>query len=591
MRRAPRLSYAPAIRRPLQLVTAVALVGGLLAAPGAAAGAQGRLPSNPTPVNWANFYRDTARLAPAPENPALSDAARKHATYLVKNDVIQHTEEVGNPWYTPEGAAAGQGSNVFGSSSQAVSDNDSIDFWMQGPFHAVGILDPRLTQTGFGSFREAGGSVAMASALHIASVGAGNAGFPVRWPGDGMSVPLAAYLGSEAPDPLTSCAGFSAPTGLPVLLMLGPGTVLGNVSASLTANGAQQEICIFDGSNYRHPDAGVQALGRSVLSSRGAVVVVPRQPLRLRTRYDVSISAGGQTHAWTFARSSSWNGALNVQRNGSVQSSPAVAGVRGSERVDVFVRGSDSNVYLSQWTGSQWLPWQYRAAPPGGAVGEPAAVSWAPGRLDVFVRGPDSKLWQTFSTDAGATWSNWIKPLGDEGTLASGPAVTSRGPGRLDVFVRGTDGQVYQRFYDGGWNPGWLPQGAPPPSTDGEPAAASQDSARVDLFVRGGDGRLWQKAWNGAQWSAWAQPPGSGSTALASAPSAASWGPGHLAVFARGPDGGLIQLTFDNAWSIWAPVGRTGELIQSAAGATSRGAGRVDVFVRGTDNLPYQFWS
>ena len=521
----------------------MALVGGLLVTQGAVAGAEGRMPSNPTPINWANYYRDTARLPPVPENATLSDAARKHATYLVKNDVIQHTEEVGNPFYTAEGAAAGQSSDVFGSSSTSVSDNESIDFWMQGPFHAVGILDPRLTQTGFGSFREAGGSVAMASALHIGSVGTGTAGFPVKWPGDGMSVPLSSYLGSEVPDPLSSCNGFSAPTGLPILLMLGPGTVLGNTSASLTANGAQQEICLFDGSNYRNSDAGVQATGRNVLSSRGAVVVIPRQPLRLRTRYDVTIGAGGQTYAWTFARSSSWNGALNVQRTGSVQSRPAVAGVRGADRVDVFVRGSDNNIYLSQWTGSQWLPWQFRAAPPGGAVGEPAAVSWA--------------------------------------------------PGRLDVFVRGTDGQVYQRFWDGlAWNPGWLSQGAPPSSTDSEPAVAAQDSVRVDLFARGGDGRLWQKSWNGSAWSAWAQPPGSGSTVLASPPSATSWGSGNLVVFARGADGGLIQDTFDGgAWSIFAPVGRTGELIQGGAGATSRGTGRVDVFVRGTDNLPYQFWS
>lgn len=568
----------------------MALVGGLLVAQGAVAGADGRLPSDPTPINYANYYRDTARLPPVPENPALSDAARKHATYLVKNDVIQHTEDIGNPWYTQDGAAAGQASNVFGSSTTAISDNDSIDFWMQGPFHAVGILDPRLTQTGFGSFREAGGSVSMASVLHVGSVGAGTGGFPVKWPGDGMSVPLSAYVGSEVPDPLTSCP-FGAPSGLPIILELGPGTVLGNVSANLTANGSPVEICLFDGSNYSNPDAGTQQLGRNVLASRGAVVVVPRQPLRLRTRYDVSISAGGTTYAWTFARASSWNGARAVQTSGSTQSTPAVAAVRGGERVDVFVRGTDNNLYLSQWTGSQWLPWQFRAAPPGGAVGEPAAVSWAPGRLDVFVRGTDNRLWQIFSTDAGATWSNWLKPLGDDGVLASGPTVTSRGEGRLDLFVRGTDGQVYQRFYDGQWNGGWLAQGAPPSSVDGEPAVAAQDSVRVDLFARGGDGRLWQKFWNGSQWSGWSQPPGSGSTALSSPPSATSWGPGHLAVFARAADGGLMQLTFDSAWSIWAPVGRTGELIQSGAGAASRGAGRLDVFVRGTDNLPYQFWS
>ena len=45
-------------------------------------------------------------------------------------------------------------------------------------------------------------------------------------------------------------------------------------------------------------------------------------------------------------------------------------------------------------------------------------------------------------------------------------------------------------------------------------------------------------------------------------------GAGTLVVFARAADGGLMQDTFDGgAWSIWAPVGRTGELIQGGAGA------------------------
>src|SRR5436853_920834 len=100
---ARNLRYAAPIRRPSQLVTAVALAGGLLVAQAGVAGAEGRLPSNPTPVNYVNYYRDTARLAPVPENATLSDAARKHATYLVKNDEIAHTETVGNPFYTPEG--------------------------------------------------------------------------------------------------------------------------------------------------------------------------------------------------------------------------------------------------------------------------------------------------------------------------------------------------------------------------------------------------------------------------------------------------------------------------------------------------------
>jgi hypothetical protein len=38
---------------------------------------------------------------------------------------------------------------------------------MQAPFHAVGILDPELATTGFGSYREEGGYVEMGAALDV----------------------------------------------------------------------------------------------------------------------------------------------------------------------------------------------------------------------------------------------------------------------------------------------------------------------------------------------------------------------------------------------------------------------------------------
>src|SRR5206468_2278916 len=139
-----------------------------------------------------------------------------------------------------------------------------------------------------------------------------------------------------------------------------------------------------------------------------------------------------------------------------------------------------------------WSLYTSLGSPPGGAVGDPAIVSWAPGRLDLFVRGSDNKLWQRFSTNGGAAWSPWIQPVGTEGTLASGPDATSRGPGLLDVVVAGTDGALYQRFWDGQrWNSAWLRQGAPgggtpnpPPGVVGTPTAVSPNGVLLDLIAR-----------------------------------------------------------------------------------------------------------
>jgi peptidoglycan-N-acetylglucosamine deacetylase len=292
-----------------------------------------------------------------------------------------------------------------------------------------------------------------------------------------------------------------------------------------------------------------------------------------------------------------WHGAEVVPGGNGVRSSPDAAAVRGWRRVDAGVRGTDGNVYLNRWDGWGWSGYWSIGSPGGlGIRGNPALVSWAPGRLDVFVHGHDDRLWQRFSTDGGWSWSRWFKPVGDSGTLASGPDVVAWAPGRLDVFVRGTDGLVYHRFWSGwGWNGEWLPHGAPPGlSASGDPAAASWAPNRLDLFVRGSDGGLWQQFWDGSQWSGWMKP--TGNAGALAAPDdddggvldAASWGAGHVTVFARGTDGLLYQTTYRNGWSSWwAPFPNA---FQGGPGVTSVGDQQLDVLVRGTDDHAYRFW-
>ena len=285
-----------------------------------------------------------------------------------------------------------------------------------------------------------------------------------------------------------------------------------------------------------------------------------------------------------------WSGPYAIRPDGVVVSSPDAAAVRGAERVDVVVRGTNG-FYWTYWTGTGWTGWAPLGSPSSGADGDPAVVSWAPGRLDVFVRGAnDGKLWQKFTDNGGASWSDWLKPVGDDGVLASAPEVSSRDRGLLDVFVRGTDGNVYQRWWDGGrWNDFWVSHGQPPSGTKGEPGTASQDVGHSDLFVRGGDDKLWQRAWNGQGWSSWFQPVGNNGT-LASPPEATSWGPGNLLVFVRGTDNGMYALRYSGSWGGWTRIGGLGDVTENTPGATSRGPNRYDMFVRGTDSKVWQLW-
>jgi hypothetical protein len=175
---------------------------------------------------------------------------------------------------------------------------------MQGPFHAVGIIDARLQQVGFGSYREADGGWQMAAALDVLR-GLGSVPssvvFPVKWPSDGMTAPLHSYSGGEYPDPLKSC-GYSVPSGLPIILQLGSGSITPNVTAhSLLQGSTPLEHCVFDETNYTHAtDPSAQSLGRAVLDARDAIVLIPRQSLSAGSSYTVSITTNGRTYTWTF---------------------------------------------------------------------------------------------------------------------------------------------------------------------------------------------------------------------------------------------------------------------------------------------------
>jgi hypothetical protein len=267
-------------------------------------------PSDEPPTGWLaylNYYRAMANLPSLAENAEWSDGCFKHARYTVKNDVLEHDEDPGNPWYTSEGQAAAQSSNLMATSIVNATDESAIDGWMQAPFHAVGMLDPALLQTGFGSYREAVGVLQMAAALDvIRGVGSipPSVTFPIKWPGDGATVSLTSHW-NEYPNPLTSCPGYIAPSGLPIILQIGSGGLTPNVTAhSFKRGGVSLDHCVFDETSYANPNSSQQSLGRSILNFRDAIVLIPRQPLTVGETYTVSITVNGQTYAWSFSVSS-----------------------------------------------------------------------------------------------------------------------------------------------------------------------------------------------------------------------------------------------------------------------------------------------
>lgn len=277
----------------------VLLGAGLVAliAIGASACTPVKEPAKGRPGTWlatVNYYRSLAGLAGVTENPAFSYGNYLHGRYMVKNNVLQHFETPGNPWYTPEGDAAAQSSNLaFGLNGW--TERDFIEGWLGGPFHALGLLSPGLSTSGFGAYSD--GSQYIGGGVDVARGSSGGVpAQPVLFPGDGAGVPLT-HLAAEYPDPLTSC-GFVRPAGQPIILQLPEAPV--GVSAGLARNGVAVGFCMFTGDTYANPDGTAQSLGRNILAGHNAVILIPQEPLIVGASYGVGVSTSARSVSWTF---------------------------------------------------------------------------------------------------------------------------------------------------------------------------------------------------------------------------------------------------------------------------------------------------
>ncbi len=266
------------------------------------------VPAEPEWLARVNYYRAMVKLPPVTEEPALSDGDLKHARYLVENYLgsgrsgaelgdAAHQEDASRPWYTPEGFIAAQSSDVaYGCTP--FKAQDEIDGWVSGPFHRLSVMNPGLRSAGFGSYTK-GDCWAAALDVHLVAESRPLT-HPVEFPPDGATIPLPFEKG-EWPDPLTSCPGYTAPTGLPVTIAFGLGADVRLSAHSLTEGGRPIEYCAFDATTYANPDSFAEDRGRNVLKGFGAAVLIPREPLRPGANYAVSMTVGGETYAWSFA--------------------------------------------------------------------------------------------------------------------------------------------------------------------------------------------------------------------------------------------------------------------------------------------------
>ncbi|SRR5579875_781164 len=270
--------------------------------------------------NWLktlNDYRQMAGLAPVREDPALSAGALAHARYLVKNEgppikaqmlgAELHTEDPRKPWFSPAGLRAARSGDVEQWWGPLPGSHPppgwAIDEWVASTWHRMAILNPQLRQVGYGDFCEKGACAAVLdvlSSLGRAALVPARTPRPISFPSEGAIVHINA-LGDEWPNPLASCDGYTVPAGLPITFQLGA-MIPARLSAySLRRDSASQilEACGFDAESYVNPVGADQTRGRDILSDLGAVVVVPRKPLK-PGNYAVEMTVNGHSYNWHF---------------------------------------------------------------------------------------------------------------------------------------------------------------------------------------------------------------------------------------------------------------------------------------------------
>src|SRR4051794_23403347 len=209
----------------------------------------------------------------------------------------------------------------------------------------------------------------------------------------------------------------------------------------------------------------------------------------------IEVFARGSDGAiWTTALvNGSWTGWVSL--GGYSTSAPAAIARRGTNYLDLAIRGGDNTMYLDTYVpGSGWSGWSGLG---GGVAAAPPLESQADGVLDIYGRGTDGAVYERGWS--GSAWSDWINLSGG---IVGAPAAVNKQPKDVDVYVRGAGNAVYQNHWDSvnGWT-NWFLLDATPVSSS--PVALSDNAGREFLFTRSGD-QAAVKVWTtSGGWTAW----------------------------------------------------------------------------------------
>lgn len=213
---------------------------------------------------------------------------------------------------------------------------------------------------------------------------------------------------------------------------------------------------------------------------------------------------------------------------------------------DVFVHGTDGNLYHFYKVGGSWHgPEQHAAPAKVSFVNSPAATGGGPTTIEVFSVGHDGKLYHAGWTASLGWWgpvavANGAAGLTYAANLQGSPAAGINGLNPIDVFAIGADGNLYHAwFYEGKWNGMENLNGN---NFVGSPSLILGGPSNLEVFCIGADGNLYHKNWIGGSWYG---PSNLGGGNLVGSPSALATSATTIEVAAVGSDGNFYHFWFD----------------------------------------------
>jgi hypothetical protein len=180
----------------------------------------------------------------------------------------------------------------------------------------------------------------------------------------------------------------------------------------------------------------------------------------------VGADGGAYTAAWQ-PNSNNWQGWWRIGNARFPAQAEINAVSRSRDKLDIFATANGGETLTAAWEPGftdGWHGWWHirdGRARPGAPI---HVVSRSTDKLDIFVTGTDGFIytaaWEPSFTD---WWHGWWRLNGGRTTLGGAVTAVSRAPDKLDAFVVGGDSRIYTAAWEPtftDWWHGWWPMGS-----------------------------------------------------------------------------------------------------------------------------------